>query len=141
MTGPAIVPLRGAILLQGAAVIDAARCVSAAIEGLRRRDGIAAPDRLRVLDRALRAEAAEVMAQARQHDDAGGADVPLSPRVHVRLASGDGWLSTKEAAATMGTSLRTAQRFAQGGAGRLVGGRWLVDPGAVVAFASEKRAS
>lgn len=133
MTEPAIVRLRGAVLLQGPALIDAARCVSATIEGLRRRDGIEPPERLRLLSAALRAEAEVVLSSARQDDVAVSDDHALLSSVDV-LA----WHTPREVAATMGVSVRTAQRWARNLGARRVGGRLLIDPVAVAELANER---
>ena len=107
MTGPAAVRLRGAVLLQGPALVDAWRALAAVVESGRRRDGIEPPERLKVLEAVLRAEAAEALARTRQDDGAAGVEGASLAAVDVAA-----WHTTREVAAAMGISLRTAQRLA-----------------------------
>lgn len=48
-------------------------------------------------------------------------------------------ISTVEAARLLGVSLRRAQQLAEGGMGRRVAGRWLLDSTAVLAYRDERR--
>jgi hypothetical protein len=122
--------VRSGVLLQGLAVVDcwrAARLLMAST----RRDGLPVPDRLRVLETILCAEARRVMA------DLGCSDVPSSPAPpSLPLTT---W-TTKEAATVLGVSERRARALAPRLGGQRVGWSWQLDPVAVVAYAERQPA-
>lgn len=122
--------VRSGVLLEGLAIVDCWRAARLLIAATRR-DGLPVPNRLRVLEAVLGAEAGRVMA------DLGCSDVPTSPAApSLPLTT---W-TTKEAATVLGVSERRARALAPRLGGQRVGWSWQLDPVAVATYA-ERRAA
>ena len=102
MTIPAVQQLGAAVLLQGAALLDARRFVTLGIRAASR-DGIAAPPRVALLLRALTDSAALT--------DRGHADGPASPTGSASDATDT--ITTAEVATLLGLSTRQTRRLAR----------------------------
>ncbi len=131
MTVPAVQQLGAAVILQGAALIDARRFVALGIRAAWQ-DGIAAPPRVALLQQALTDAAAEVRAASAL----GHGDVAQLPTRAVSDPSEP--LTTREVAAMLGIGVRQAQRMAGTlDARQLRCGRLLFNRGAVDAYLAD----
>jgi hypothetical protein len=124
------VHVRAGVLLSGAAVVDCARGVRLLIRATRM-DGLSVPDRLRLLDRLLSAEAGRVLT------DLGISEVPTSPAVPLLPLTT--W-TTRKAAEMLGVSERRARALAPRLGGQRIGWSWQIDPAAVEAYAERRTA-
>ena len=111
---PPIQLLGHAILLQGPAVDAVAYAIKVA-QRSRRRNGLPDSGALAALSRAFESPSA-----------AGQSDSTACSNVDT--GSVDEWITTDAAAPLLGCSSRQARRLAPSLGGRLVGGRWLLDP-------------
>jgi len=125
---PAVQQLGAAVLLQGAALLDARRFVTLGIRAASR-DGIAAPPRVALLLRALTASAALT--------DHGQCDV--APASAGALSDPSEPLTTREVATMLGLSHRQTQRMARTlEARQLRSGVYVYDRTAVDAYLIER---
>jgi len=128
VTGPAVQQLGAAVLLQGAALLDARRFVTLGIRAASR-DGIPAPSRVALLLRALTDSAALT--------DPGHADGPALPSGAASEMTET--LSTSEVAEMIGLSARQTRRLARTlEARQLRNGVYVYDRTAVDAYLIER---
>jgi len=127
---PAVQQFGDAVLLRGAATLDARRFVMLGIRAARR-DGIAAPPRVALLLRALTDAAACPLAEQ------GHADVPASPTGAASDARDT--ITTAEVATLLGLSTRQTRRLARTlDARQLRSGVYVYDRTAVDAYLIER---
>lgn len=132
MTDP-VQRLGPAILLQGAAVLDANYLITLGVREARR-NGIPAPARILALLDAL----AKTAAATRRASADGHADVPDHPLPGQSVLTA---LTTKEAADMLDLSERQIRRLAPDLGGRLRHRTWTFDRGAVAAYAEHRKAA
>lgn len=136
---PPVQVLGDAVLLQGAAVVDAWWLISLGIREAQRRDGITPSPRLRELHRALEQVAADMRTPPAARS--GHADTDTESVAAQSESSVARTIGTAQVARRLGLTERHVRRLVPALGGYRVRGAWQFDEAAVDAFTADRTES